>query len=113
MFTVTFDLDRCVQPRSSPHGRRVVCRAKHRDRDETQYEAVVSTSRQTDSNRRPADYKSAALPAELCRLWKAALTIPVNASIGKRILALSVHRSPFTVQRLAPGVSILLECSSS
>src|SRR5215813_2236250 len=29
-------------------------------------------SRQTDSNRRPADYKSAALPTELCRhlLWK-------------------------------------------
>src|SRR6266403_1649 len=27
------------------------------------------TSRQTDSNRRPADYKSAALPTELCRPW--------------------------------------------
>ncbi len=34
----------------------------------------LSWSRQTDSNRRPADYKSAALPTELCRhvLWKSA-----------------------------------------
>src|SRR5438067_9283019 len=28
---------------------------------------VSRRSRQSDSNRRPADYKSAALPAELCR----------------------------------------------
>src|ERR1700730_5776026 len=28
---------------------------------------VLGESRQSDSNRRPADYKSAALPAELCR----------------------------------------------
>src|SRR4051794_22520852 len=28
---------------------------------------IFDWSRQTDSNRRPADYKSAALPAELCR----------------------------------------------
>jgi hypothetical protein len=27
----------------------------------------IAESRQSDSNRRPADYKSAALPAELCR----------------------------------------------
>ena len=34
--------------------------------------AILRWSRQTDSNRRPADYKSAALPAELCRRWKRA-----------------------------------------
>jgi trans-2,3-dihydro-3-hydroxyanthranilate isomerase len=32
-----------------------------------QSEIENAESRQTDSNRRPADYKSAALPAELCR----------------------------------------------
>src|ERR671935_483171 len=30
----------------------------------------LRVSRQSDSNRRPADYKSAALPAELCRRTK-------------------------------------------
>ena len=30
---------------------------------------VLPWSRQSDSNRRPADYKSAALPTELCRLF--------------------------------------------
>src|SRR6267378_3216285 len=29
--------------------------------------SVLTESRQSDSNRRPADYKSAALPTELCR----------------------------------------------
>jgi ABC-type nitrate/sulfonate/bicarbonate transport system ATPase subunit len=29
--------------------------------------SAIEMSRQSDSNRRPADYKSAALPAELCR----------------------------------------------
>src|SRR5947209_15457889 len=33
----------------------------------TDLNVVSRGSRQTDSNRRPADYKSAALPAELCR----------------------------------------------
>src|SRR6266704_434463 len=33
--------------------------------------SINSQSRQTDSNRRPADYKSAALPTELCRHLRA------------------------------------------
>src|ERR1051326_6895941 len=36
-------------------------------------------SRQTDSNRRPADYKSAALPAELCRQFRAQCSAAIRA----------------------------------
>ena len=58
-------------------------------------------SRQTDSNRRPADYKSAALPAELCRHFKASRILHGKSPCRKPKLSLefAVRRSPFTVRR--------------
>ena len=51
----------------------------------------LNESRQTDSNRRPADYKSAALPTELCRhlLWK---TTP-ELGLKRRFLYAFLYRS--------------------
>src|SRR5438876_10504837 len=45
---------------------------------------ILLLSRQSDSNRRPADYKSAALPAELCR-QKCARTLPHTCRSNKAV----------------------------
>src|SRR5205814_2905850 len=37
-------------------------------------------SRQTDSNRRPADYKSAALPTELCRHFPRKIAVNLSSA---------------------------------
>jgi hypothetical protein len=51
-------------------------------------------SRQSDSNRRPADYKSAALPAELCRRTKTRIDLTTAAiSNRKRHKAITVLES--------------------
>ena len=57
-----------------------------------QSEIEDKMSRQSDSNRRPADYKSAALPAELCRHLPG--KIPSDASSASRFLyAISIRLS--------------------
>jgi hypothetical protein len=53
-------------------------------------------SRQSDSNRRPADYKSAALPAELCRLLRGKI-LSHAASASPFLYAFSIRQglTPF------------------
>jgi hypothetical protein len=53
---------------------------------------ILLWSRQSDSNRRPADYKSAALPAELCRLLRG--KILSDAASANRFLY------PFSIRQL-------------
>ena len=45
-------------------------------------------SPQTDSNHRPADYKSAALPTELCGQYPVATRVKFTAPIGKGVILL-------------------------
>src|SRR5437764_4196975 len=42
--------------------------------------SINSQSRQTDSNRRPADYKSAALPTELCRHFPRKIAVNLSSA---------------------------------
>src|SRR5262245_15160095 len=48
-------------------------------------------SRQSHSNRRPADYKSAALPAEICRLLRGEILSPA-ASANRFLYAFSIRQ---------------------
>src|SRR5438477_3876882 len=48
---------------------------------------VLRGSRQSDSNRRPADYKSAALPTELCRQTKSARPARTHSGSERRKVA--------------------------
>src|SRR5437764_12151221 len=60
--------------------------------------SINRESRQTDSNRRPADYKSAALPTELCRHFPRKIAINLSSANfflydGAIFIALAAQRS--------------------
>ncbi len=64
---------------------------------------VLEVSRQSDSNRRPADYKSAALPAELCRRLRG----KTSPSRSFATLIVPPNCTPFEFNRLAAACELV------
>ena len=63
----------------------------------------IEMSRQSDSNRRPADYKSAALPAELCRRLRG----KTSPSRSFATLIVPPNCTPFEFNRLAAACELV------
>src|SRR5437588_1590591 len=71
--------------------------------------SIKEKSRQTDSNRRPADYKSAALPTELCRHFPR--KIAVNLSSASVFLHdFSIRTAPFSSRSELDKVLDVIVC---